>query len=73
MTMVTVRLGDVGLTVFTVLPMASAPVALNAPVTAVLPFNGSIENLTFPRLPNPSVSSINPLALDRIQLAVREA
>ena len=32
--MVTVRLGEVGLTVFTVLPMASAPVALNAPVTA---------------------------------------
>ena len=30
MTMVTVRLGDVGLTVFTVLPMASSPVLLNA-------------------------------------------
>ena len=36
MTIVIVRLGEVGLTVFTVLPMASAPVADSAPVTARL-------------------------------------
>ena len=34
MTIVIVRLGEVGLTVFTVLPMASAPVQLNVPMTA---------------------------------------
>ena len=61
MTIVTLCVEATATAVATVFPMASAPVLLNAPVTATLPFTSSFDPGLVVPMPTLPVSLINKL------------